>query len=98
MSDDAPTSSEVSAEYAPVDKRLRRAARIPLDIVVTATGDRTPGVIIAVLAADLDAVETRLWEMNELAASLAGHFTVLNCRPCPIRYGLRVPRWRQISR
>lgn len=53
---------------------LRRVERIPLDIVVTATGARTPDVIVAVLASDLDALETRLWELNNLAASVASHF------------------------
>lgn len=31
--------------------------RIPLDVVVTATGHRTPNVIVAVMASELDALE-----------------------------------------
>ena len=36
---------------------MKPLARIPLDIVVTATGQSTSGVLVAVLAADLDAIE-----------------------------------------
>lgn len=53
---------------------LRRVQRIPLDIVVTATGERTSGVMVCVLAADLDAYEERIRDLNNLAASVACNY------------------------
>lgn len=34
-----------------------KLTRIPLDVVVTATGERTPDVLVAVMASELDALE-----------------------------------------
>ncbi len=53
---------------------LRRAHRIPLDIVAAATGQRTEGLIVAVLASELDAYEERIWHLNNLAAGVAGNW------------------------
>ncbi len=36
---------------------MAKLTRIPLDIVVTATGERTSGKLVAVMADDLDALE-----------------------------------------
>lgn len=38
--------------------------RIPLDIVVTATRERTGGMLVAVMGADLDALETENKRLN----------------------------------
>ncbi len=49
--------------------------RIPLDIVVTATGAKTGGVVVAVMASDLDALEAeneRLRNIIEQARSWVG--------------------------
>lgn len=69
MSDD----SRMTSEHETDRPLLRRAERIPLDIVVTATGARTSGIIVAVLASDLDAYEARISDLNNLAASVAGY-------------------------
>lgn len=42
--------------------------RIPLDIVVTTTGERTPGVIVAVMASDLDALEAEVTALRQQIA------------------------------
>lgn len=39
---------------------MEKLTRIPLDVVVTATGERTSGKLVAVMADDLDRLEARL--------------------------------------
>jgi len=45
---------------AEVRKRLEAVKRVPLNIVVVETGVTVPGILVAVMAADLDALEADL--------------------------------------
>ena len=38
--------------------------RIPLDVVVSATGHRTPGVVVGVLVAELDALKQEVEQLR----------------------------------
>ena len=52
--------------------------RIPLDIVVTETGAATGGVIVAVMAADLDALEAERKRLSDRLVTTRTALTLIS--------------------